>query len=139
MPAIAGCEIHDDPLRPVCASCRRRAADEGDALPIVWIERALRYSEKLATPDVTIADLVGEVDPVRVAEGRYLSDEETIHFGLAARSHRRTLAASFVDLDNDGDMDLVTLNDFSGVDLFHNDGKGNFTDESARLDNRHLS
>ena len=92
IPAIAGCEIHDDPLRPVCASCRRRAEAEGDALPIIWIERALRYSEKLATPDVTIADLVGEVDPVRVAEGRYLSDEETIHFGLAARSHRGIFA-----------------------------------------------
>ncbi len=92
VPAIAGCEIHDDPLRPICAACRRRAADEGDALPIVWIERALRYSEKLATPDVTIADLIGEVDPVRVAEGRYLSDEETIHFGLAARSHRGIFA-----------------------------------------------
>ena len=92
VPAIAGCEIHDDPLRPVCAACRRRSEQEGDSLPIVWIDRSLRYSEKLATPDVTIADLIGEVDPVRVAEGRYLSDEETIHFGLAARSHRGIFA-----------------------------------------------
>ncbi len=92
VPAIRDCEIHDDPLRPVCASCRRRSQAEGDALPVVWIPRAARYSEKLATPDVTIADLIGEIDPVRVAEGRYLSDEETIHFGLAARSHRGVFA-----------------------------------------------
>jgi magnesium chelatase subunit I len=92
VPAIEGCEIHDDPLRPVCAACRRRAATEKGSLPVEWIPRELRYSEKLATPDVTIADLIGEVDPVRVAEGRYLSDEEAIHFGLAARSHRGIFA-----------------------------------------------
>jgi magnesium chelatase subunit I len=92
VPAIEGCEIHDDPMRPICAACRRRAASEGDALPIVWIARDARYAEKLATPDVTIADLIGEIDPVRVAEGRYLSDEEAIHFGLAARSHRGIFA-----------------------------------------------
>lgn len=92
MPAVAGCELHDDPLEPICSACRRRSRAEGDALEIDWIPRDQRYAEKLATPDVTIADLVGEVDPVRVAEGRYLSDEETIHFGLAARSHRGIFA-----------------------------------------------
>ncbi|MFN2426587.1 MAG: AAA family ATPase [Candidatus Binatia bacterium] len=92
MPAVEDCELHDDPLRPVCASCRRRSKAEGDALPVVWIPRDARYAEKLATPDVTIADLIGEIDPVRVAEGRYLSDEEAIHFGLAARSHRGIFA-----------------------------------------------
>ena len=92
VPAIEGCELHDDPMRPVCALCRRRSDAEGDALPVVWIARDTRYAEKLATPDVTIADLIGEIDPVRVAEGRYLSDEEAIHFGLAARSHRGIFA-----------------------------------------------
>ncbi len=92
IPAIEGCELRDDPMRPVCAACRRRAADEGDALRVTWVARQARYAEKLATPDVTIADLIGEIDPVRVAEGRYLSDEETIHYGLAARSHRGIFA-----------------------------------------------
>lgn len=92
VPAVEGCELHDDPMRPVCAACRRRLADQGDRLPVTWILRQDRYAEKLATPDVTIADLIGEVDPVRVAEGRYLSDEEAIHFGLAARSHRGIFA-----------------------------------------------
>jgi len=92
IPVIAGCEINDDPLRPVCAACRRRVAAEGDALPIAWLARDARYGEKLATPDVTIADLIGEVDPVRVAEGRYLADEEAIHFGLVPRTHRGIFA-----------------------------------------------
>lgn len=91
-PAVEGCEIHDDPLRPICAPCRRRSLELGDDLPVTWIHRDARYAEKLATPDVTIADLIGEVDPVRIAEGRYLSDEESIHFGLAARSHRGIFA-----------------------------------------------
>jgi magnesium chelatase subunit I len=92
IPAVEGCEIHDDPFAPVCAPCRRRSRELGDALPVAWVHRDERYTEKLATPDVTIADLIGEVDPVRVAEGRYLSDEEAIHFGLAARSHRGLFA-----------------------------------------------
>lgn len=92
IPAVEGCEIHDDPLRPICAACRRRSVELGDDLPVTWIHRDARYAEKLATPDVTIADLIGEVDPVRIAEGRYLADEESIHFGLAARSHRGIFA-----------------------------------------------
>jgi magnesium chelatase subunit I len=92
VPAVAGCEINDDPFRPICRACRRRALDEGDALGIVWIDRAQRYGEKLATPDVSMADLIGEIDPIRVAEGRYLADEETIHYGLVPRTHRGIFA-----------------------------------------------
>ncbi len=92
IPAIAGCEINDDPLRPICRLCRRRVADEGDALPLVWIGRDHRYGEKLATPDVSMADLIGEIDPIKVAEGRYLADEETIHYGLVPRTHRGIFA-----------------------------------------------
>ena len=92
IPVIAGCQINDDPLRPICAACRRAAAAEGDGLAIAWIGPAQRYGEKLATPDVSMADLVGEIDPVKVAEGRYLADEETIHYGLIPRSHRGIFA-----------------------------------------------
>ena len=92
IPAVAGCEINDDPMAPICGSCRRRAAAEGDALPIVWLERDRRYGEKLATPDVSMADLIGEIDPVKVAEGRYLANEETIHDGLVPRTHRGIFA-----------------------------------------------
>src|SRR5919202_81536 len=88
VPAIAGCEINDDPFKPICAACRWRVANDGDDVEIVWLERDQRFSEKLATPDITIADLIGEVDPIKVAEGRYLSDELTIHFGLLPRTHR---------------------------------------------------
>ncbi|HEX6796994.1 MAG TPA: magnesium chelatase [Ktedonobacterales bacterium] len=87
-PVIAGCEINDDPFNPICAACRQRVAEEGDDTPITWLARDRRYGEKLATPDITIADLVGEVDPIKVAEGRYLSDELTIHYGLIPRTHR---------------------------------------------------
>ncbi len=87
-PAIAGCEINDDPFAPICKACQLRIAEEGDDTPIHWIPRERRYGEKLATPDITIADLVGEVDPIKVAEGRYLSDELTIHYGLIPRTHR---------------------------------------------------
>jgi len=92
VPAVRGCEINDDPLRPVCASCRRRVAELGDALEIEWVERDRRYGEKLATPDVTIADLIGEIDPVKIAEGRYMSDEEAIHFGIIPRTNRGIFA-----------------------------------------------
>jgi magnesium chelatase subunit I len=92
IPIVAGCQINDDPLRPICAACRRAAAAEGDALAIAWIGPEQRYGEKLATPDVSMADLVGEIDPVKVAEGRYLADEETIHYGLIPRSHRGIFA-----------------------------------------------
>jgi magnesium chelatase subunit I len=92
VPAIAGCQINDNPFAPLCAPCRHRVAAEGDAVAITWIGPTQRYGEKLATPDVTMADLVGEIDPVKVAEGRYLADEETIHYGLIPRSHRGIFA-----------------------------------------------
>lgn len=88
IPMIVGCEINDDPLHPICKACTERVAEEGDATPITWLSRDRRYGEKLATPDITIADLIGEVDPIKVAEGRYLSDELTIHYGLIPRTHR---------------------------------------------------
>ncbi len=88
LPVVAGCEINDDPLKPICWRCTALLAEQGDQTPIEWLPRERRYGEKLATPDITIADLIGEVDPIKVAEGRYLSDELTIHFGLLPRTHR---------------------------------------------------
>ncbi len=88
MPEVAGSEIHDDPFAPVSAYARRRVREQGDATEIAWVHRDERYVEKLATPDVSIADLIGDVDPIKVAEGRSLSDELTIHFGLLPRTHR---------------------------------------------------
>jgi len=88
IPAIAGSELHENPFEPITHASRRRIEQEGDALEIDWIGRDLRYGEKLATPDITIADLIGEVDPIKVAEGRYLSDELTIHYGLIPRTNR---------------------------------------------------
>src|SRR6266851_8819631 len=76
VPAVAGCEINDDPFSPICRRCVKLAAESGDALAIEWIGRDKRYAEKLATPDVSVADLIGEIDPIKVAEGRYLADEE---------------------------------------------------------------
>lgn len=88
IPAIAGCEINDNPYDPICASCLQKIAEHGDNTPIAWIPRDQRFSEKLATPDTSVADLIGDVDPMRVAEGRYLSDELTIHYGLIPRTNR---------------------------------------------------
>ena len=88
VPIIAGCEINDNPYDPICKACRDKVEVEGDDVAITWIGRDRRYSEKLATPDITISDLIGEVDPIRVAEGRYLSDELTIHYGLIPRTNR---------------------------------------------------
>ena len=88
IPYVADTELHDDPLRPISPLARSIVADQGDATPIAWLAATDRYSEKLATPDISIADLIGEVDPVKVAEGRYLSDELTIHYGLLPRTHR---------------------------------------------------
>jgi magnesium chelatase subunit I len=92
VPAVEGCAINDEPTAPRCRACRRRLAAEGDELPIAWIARDDRYAEKLATPDVSMADLIGEVDPIKVAEGRYLADEETIHYGLVPRTNRGLFA-----------------------------------------------
>jgi magnesium chelatase subunit I len=92
IPIVQGCEINDNPFEPICRACKRRLAEQGDALPIEWIGRDHRYGEKLATPDVSIADLIGEIDPIKVAEGRYLADEETIHYGLIPRTNRGIFA-----------------------------------------------
>jgi len=92
IPIVEGCEISDNPYAPICRACRKRAAELGDALPVQWVDRDHRYGEKLATPDVSIADLVGEIDPIKVAEGRYLADEETIHYGLVPRTNRGVFA-----------------------------------------------
>ncbi len=88
IPVIRGCEINDDPLYPICRACRDRVARDGDATEIAWLSRQDRYGEKLATPDITIADLIGDVDPIKVAEGRYLSDELTMHYGIIPRTNR---------------------------------------------------
>ena len=88
LPYVAGTELHDDPMHPISPFGRTIEAERGDDTPIAWWASADRYSEKLATPDISIADLIGEVDPVKVAEGRYLSDELTIHYGLLPRTHR---------------------------------------------------
>src|SRR5213594_3725689 len=92
VPALAVCEINDNPFAPICQACRERVAERGDKAEIAWIPRDRRYSEKLATPDITIADLIGEVDPIKVAEGRYLGDELTIHYGLVPRTNRGIFA-----------------------------------------------
>ena len=88
VPVMSGCELNCDPLAPICEPCKRSIAADGDDAPIAWLARDARYSEKLATPDITVADLIGEVDPIKVAEGRYLSDELTIHYGLIPRTNR---------------------------------------------------
>ncbi|HUS82952.1 MAG TPA: magnesium chelatase [Dehalococcoidia bacterium] len=88
VPAVAGCEINDNPFAPICRGCLERAEAEGDDLAITWLTPDQRYGEKLATPDITISDLIGEIDPIKVAEGRYLSDEMAIHYGLVPRSNR---------------------------------------------------
>ncbi|MGH7904277.1 MAG: magnesium chelatase [Candidatus Dormibacteraceae bacterium] len=88
VPAIAGCEINDHPYTPICRRCRDLVAARGEEVEIAWLAGERRYGEKLATPDTSIADLIGEVDPIKVAEGRYLADELTIHFGLVPRTNR---------------------------------------------------
>ena len=92
MPIVSGSEINDDPYAPVSRQARELVASYGDATPIDWIHRSARYGEKLATPDTSIADLIGEVDPIKVAEGRYLSDELTLHYGLVPRCNRGIFA-----------------------------------------------
>jgi magnesium chelatase subunit I len=92
MPIVAGSEINDDPYAPASSHARHLVADRGDDTPIEWVHRDRRYGEKLATPDTSIADLIGEVDPIKVAEGRYLSDELTIHYGLVPRTNRGIFA-----------------------------------------------
>ncbi len=91
-PVIDGSELGEHPYDPITHESRRRAAELGDELPVAWRHRSERYSEKLATPDTSVADLIGDVDPMKVAEGRSLGDPETIHFGLIPRSHRGIVA-----------------------------------------------
>ncbi len=91
-PMLAGCEIPENPYEPVTAAGRQIIAEQGDGAPITWMHRDDRYGEKLATPDITIADLIGEIDPIKVAEGRYLSDEFTIHYGLIPHTNRGIFA-----------------------------------------------
>ena len=88
VPVIEGCEINDNPYQPICRECREKVGTQGDETAIWWWHRNDRYAEKLATPDTSIADLIGEVDPIKVAEGRYLSDELTIHYGMVPRINR---------------------------------------------------
>jgi magnesium chelatase subunit I len=93
IPVVAGCEINDDPFAPICGACRARLAREGDATPVDWLGRDARYVEKLATPDVTIADMVGDIDPIKAARGGLqLSDELTMHYGLMPRANRGIFA-----------------------------------------------
>ena len=92
MPIVAGSEINDDPYNPISRHARDLLAEHGDDTPVSWVHRSERLGEKLATPDTSIADLIGEVDPIRVAEGRYLSDELTIHYGLVPRTNRGIFA-----------------------------------------------
>jgi magnesium chelatase subunit I len=92
LPVVAGSEINDDPYHPVSRHARDLVAERGEDTPIEWVPRDARFGEKLATPDTSIADLIGEVDPIKVAEGRYLSDELTLHYGLVPRTNRGVFA-----------------------------------------------
>ncbi|MCL6537889.1 MAG: magnesium chelatase [Acidothermus sp.] len=87
-PVVAGCDINDHPYRPVCARCVALAAEYGDELPVAWKNRDERYGEKLATPDTSVGDLIGDIDPIKVAEGRTLGDPQTVHYGLLPRFNR---------------------------------------------------
>ena len=93
VPYIAGCEIRDNPFAPICKSCRDKLRNMGDATPIAWLSREERYVEKLATPDVTIADMIGDIDPIKAARaGQNISDELTVHYGLLPRANRGIFA-----------------------------------------------
>jgi magnesium chelatase subunit I len=92
LPVVRGGELNDDPYAPISPAGKAAVDEHGDETPIDWLPRDRRYAEKLATPDITIADLIGEVDPIRVAEGRYLSDELTLHYGLIPRTNRGIFA-----------------------------------------------
>ncbi|MEO6487817.1 MAG: AAA family ATPase, partial [Thermoanaerobaculia bacterium] len=93
IPVIAGCEINDSPFEPSCKRCRRLATDQGEDLPIAWLNRGERYREKLATPDVTVADLIGDIDPIKAGNERLTySDEEVIHYGIIPRTNRGIFA-----------------------------------------------
>jgi magnesium chelatase subunit I len=93
-PVVAGCEINDHPYAPVCGRCLRLVAEEGELTPVAWKHRDERYGEKLATPDTSVGDLIGDVDPIKVAAGRTLGDPETIHYGLVPRTNRGIVAVN---------------------------------------------
>src|SRR5437868_7089030 len=110
VPVIAGCEINDHPFGPICRRCLDLVERDGDAVEIGWIGRETRYGEKLATPDISIADLIGEVDPIKVAEGRYLADELTIHYGLLPRTNRGIFCINELpDLAERIQLDLLNI------------------------------
>src|SRR5271165_2084613 len=93
MPYVAGCEIRDNPYHPICSRCRRLVEEMGDETPIAWLPSDVRYVEKLATPDVTIADMIGDIDPIKAARGGHeLSNEMTVHYGLLPRANRGIFA-----------------------------------------------
>ena len=92
LPVIAGCEINDNPYYPLCKHCHEKITGDKEKTTLAWLPPEMRFSEKLATPDVTIADLIGDIDPVKIAEGRYLSDERAIHYGLIPRTNRGVFA-----------------------------------------------
>ena len=94
IPAVAGCPVNDDPYNPICLDCKQKLAEMGDALPITYLPKERRLIEKLATSDVSTADLIGEVDPIKIAQGRTLDDEAAIHFGLVPRAHRGIFAVN---------------------------------------------
>ena len=95
LPVVAECEINDDPLAPLCGTCLARVQAEGDALPVAWLPRSRRFVEKLATPDVTIADMLGDIDPIKAARGGLqLSDELTVHHGLLPLANRGIFAVN---------------------------------------------
>src|SRR5205085_4031238 len=109
-PYVAGCEIHDNPYGPICRRCREMIAREEDETPIAWLTPDQRYVEKLATPDVTIADLIGDVDPIRAARsGQDLASELTMHYGLLPRAHRGIFALNELP-DLAGRIQLGLLN-----------------------------
>jgi magnesium chelatase subunit I len=93
-PVVDGCEINDHPYGPVCARCIALFAELGEALPVAWRHRSERYGEKLATPDTSVGDLIGDIDPIKVAEGRHLGDPETVHYGLVPRTNRGIFAVN---------------------------------------------
>jgi magnesium chelatase subunit I len=93
IPYVLGCEIHDNPFAPICKACRDKIREIGDATPIAWLTRDERYVEKLATPDVTIADMIGDIDPIKAARaGQNIADELTVHYGLLPRANRGIFA-----------------------------------------------
>ena len=92
LPVIAGCEINDNPFNPLCKHCTDKKKKDKEKTRIEWLPREMRFSEKLATPDVTVADLIGDIDPIKIAEGRYMSDELAVHYGLVPRTNRGIFA-----------------------------------------------